>query len=153
MGFDLNGLKPKNKKGEDFRNNVWWWRRLWDFVYQRNLDILTEDEYKSGHYNDGLKIDQKRAEIIAGRLHVLIDNGEAKMHEVDYKMKQDSLEDEECDLCHGTGFRNDKFVVGKCNKCHGKGKVRPFSTWYDFDEENVLSFAEFAENSGGFEIW
>ena len=31
MGFDLYG-NSKNKEGEYFRNNVWWWRRLADYV-------------------------------------------------------------------------------------------------------------------------
>ena len=33
MGFDLYSTgKHKTPKGEYFRNNVWWWRRLADFV-------------------------------------------------------------------------------------------------------------------------
>ena len=37
MGFDLYSLgNHKTDKGEYFRNNVWWWRRLADFVVEKN---------------------------------------------------------------------------------------------------------------------
>ena len=42
MGMDVFGLAPKEEKGEYFRNNVWWWRPLWDFVAQ--IDELYSEE-------------------------------------------------------------------------------------------------------------
>ena len=49
-------------------------------------------------------------------------------------------------------IRNDEYVKGQCNGCQGKGSVRPFSTNYPFDLENLKEFADFCEQSGGFEI-
>jgi len=56
MGFDVYGLNAKNETGEYFRNNVWWWRRLWDFCCQITPE-LTDEDHRSGHYNDGHTID------------------------------------------------------------------------------------------------
>jgi len=54
MGFDLIGVNPSNKRGEYFRNNIWWWRRLWDFCCF--VAHLSEDTYRSGHCNNGHSI-------------------------------------------------------------------------------------------------
>ena len=61
MGFDLYG-NSKNKKGEYFRNNVWWWRPLWAFCYE-NYEIARKVE--NGHSNDGdgLALDQAQVAI------------------------------------------------------------------------------------------
>ena len=39
-----------------------------------------------------------------------------------------------------------------CNGCIGKGKQKHYEKSYSFEEEEVLEFAEFCENSGGFKI-
>ena len=39
MGMDVYGENPKNEKGEYFRNNVWWWRPLGDFVCSNYEEI------------------------------------------------------------------------------------------------------------------
>tara|TARA_R110002110_G_scaffold99916_5_gene255139 strand:- start:365 stop:805 length:441 start_codon:yes stop_codon:yes gene_type:complete len=57
-----------NNKGIYFRNNNWWWRPLWIYVYDNCKDILTEKDYESGHYNDGHKISNTKAKRIATRL-------------------------------------------------------------------------------------
>ncbi len=150
MGFDLNGLNAKNKKGEYFRNNCWWWRPLWKYVSE--LGILTDEQINSGSFNDGKEIPEETAKEISKKLKLLIRTGEVKKYEKAYKKEQKELLDETCEYCKGTGKRNDKFVKGKCNVCKGKGKVRPTSTWYSFSEENIKEFANFCANSGGFTI-
>ena len=42
MGFDLSGLNPKNETGEYFRNNVWWWRPLAQYVLDETK-VIPED--------------------------------------------------------------------------------------------------------------
>jgi hypothetical protein len=59
MGFDLFGIEPRNRKGEYFRNNIWWWPRLWDFCCDITPEI-SENERKSGYYNSGLVISEKK---------------------------------------------------------------------------------------------
>ena len=68
MGFDLCGNSPKDEKGEYFRNNVWWWRPLWDYVCQNCDDILSENDMFSGGYNDGRNISGRKAMKIGHRL-------------------------------------------------------------------------------------
>jgi hypothetical protein len=152
MGFDVFGVKPKSEKGEYFRNNVWWWRPLWEYVAENCSDVLTEEDVYEGSLNDGHLISEEKALKIAAKLKELIASGKTKAYEEERKKYLESLPDEVCDLCHGTGVRNDDVVKGTCNKCDGKGKVRPLETWYPFSVENVEEFAEFCEESGGFEI-
>ncbi len=44
MGMDLYGLKPTNRAGKDFYNNVWCWIPLWEYVASECSDILTEKD-------------------------------------------------------------------------------------------------------------
>lgn len=68
MGMDVYGEAPKNPKGEYFRNNCWYWRPLWDFIWEECSDIITERDYQAGHYNGGHVIAAAKAERIALRL-------------------------------------------------------------------------------------
>lgn len=72
MGVDLSGVDPADKKGKDFRNNWWYWRPTWDFVYYVCQDILTESDNRKGHYNDGYLISGQKAEKIAKRLKSIL---------------------------------------------------------------------------------
>ncbi len=154
MGFDLHGCEPKSKKGEYFRNNVWWWRPLWGYVSEIACkEILTEKQKSSGHFNDGCLISEVQALAIAKRLRHLLECGAVRRQELDYRKSVNEMPDVECSICKGQGERNDAFVKGICNACKGKGTVRPFETSYPFEESNVREFAEFCQTSGGFEIW
>ena len=64
----------------------------------------------------------------------------------------EGLADEDCNLCDSTGIRNDEYVQGECNGCHGTGKKPHWDTHYPFDEENVKEFKNFVKESGGFRI-
>ena len=59
MGFDLSGINAKNDQGEYFRNNCWWWRRLWAFVCEHTPGV-TQDDYQHGSSNDGYAIKGKK---------------------------------------------------------------------------------------------
>ena len=75
MGFDLYSLgNHKNKNGEYFRNNVWWWRpSLTSFAKKQTaLKKLT----KSWRDNDGHEVNEALAKQIANQLKALIKNGE-----------------------------------------------------------------------------
>jgi DnaJ-class molecular chaperone len=152
MGFDLIGVQPQNKKGEYFRNNCWWWRPLWHFVATFCKDILTEQDIEGGSWNNGHRIDANKALKVAIRLEHLVNLGQVKAAVKEYKKALKALPLEKCEICNGTGQRNDKIVQGECNACRGKGKRKSWQTNYPFDEQNVKEFAEFCRNSGGFEI-
>jgi len=152
MGFDLHGLRPYNETGEYFRNNVWWWRPLWNYVSGKCIDILSKEDIEHGSYTDGWQIPIQKAREIAKRLKYLISCGEVEKYEKEYTKEQEELPDIPCDLCEATGERYDEIVQGKCNKCDGKGTVRPWTCSYPFSEDNVKEFAKFADESGGFDI-
>ena len=150
MGFDLSGMNPNltrpqpelphwedrtdtdwqkfsewqdENSGVYFRNNVWSWRPLWNFVSSVCGNILTEKDIESGTYNDGHKICKTKANRIASRLFKLIRKGDVKAYESAYRRNQDSLNEDDWDKS------------------------------YPFSEDNVREFANFCLNSGGFEIW
>jgi hypothetical protein len=152
MGMDVCGEAPKNPKGEYFRNNCWYWRPLWNYVFEECGDVLTKRDHESGHYNDGYLIDQLKAERIAAKLRDLCASGKVLDFEATFARHINSLADETCNLCAGTGRRTDMIVQDGCNGCKGKGTRRPSETYYEFIAENVLEFAEFCEASGGFRI-
>ena len=81
-------------------------------------------------------------------------------YESEYKAYLKSLPREDCNICEGTGVREDeigreareKDEEYKCNGCLGEGKRDNFGTHYPFESEEVIRFAEFCKESGGFEI-
>jgi hypothetical protein len=86
MGFDLHGQAPMGsldnpnnasfeeeaQSGVYFRNNVWYWRPLWEYVAYVCDDILTLRDYKSGQYNDGYVINAEKSMLIGSRLRETI---------------------------------------------------------------------------------
>jgi len=69
--------------GHYFRNNVWWWRPLWQCIGSSCDDILSEDDITGGYYNDGYKISKEQAVGIAERMKSLIDNGTIETFNLD----------------------------------------------------------------------
>ena len=153
MGFDLIAVAPVSADGENFHNTCWGWRPLWQFIIEKCPGILTDKQIEMGEYNDGVLVDESQCSEIAVRLERMLAKGEVKKYEKEYKKFQLEVPDEVCKFCHGTGKRNDKHLVGKCNVCRGSGKVRPFVCSYPFEESNVRGFVAFLNNCGGFEIW
>jgi len=89
MGMDVYGENPRDKeKGAYFRNNVWYWHPLWDYVCKTCDDIISEEEHSSGHYNDGLLITDAQCRIIVKVLSEQLLNGETKVY-ADYSSERD----------------------------------------------------------------
>ena len=184
MGFDLTGLNPNLTRPEPelppfpertsehweayhdwqeencgtyFRNNVWGWRPLWNFVTSVCSDILTEKDMEAGCYNDGHEISKTKADRIAKKLYNLIEKGDVEAYESAYKRDIDSLEQIDCYLCDATGKRQAPPETGagerECNGCNGTGKKDDWAKSYPFDKDNVRQFANFCANSGGFAIY
>ena len=179
MGFDLYGMKPEktekpdapdfvndeegtkayfawqeNTEGAYFRNNVWYWRPLWNFICSICDDILTDNDMENGTFNDGHKICKTKAKKIAARLRKI--DGDLNDHQIGHKRFMDDMPNEDCDICDGTGKRKKAPEVGagdvKCNGCDGNGTKRPYETNYPFYADYVRAFGKFCEKSGGFEI-
>lgn len=133
MGFDVYGIKAKSEKGEYFRNNVWWWRRLWQFVSEYCDDILTPEDIENGTWNNGYEYSEEKAIAIAKRIKEKIKDGTAKDFSKAVSKEVDKAKRE-----------NEKLTDKLSN--------RNWSEDYPFTISNLKEFATFAENSGGFTI-
>ena len=128
--FEAKQQYEEDNPGIYFRNNVWWWRPLWDYVWKLCGEcdeddrfalaadrVITEEQYEEGHSNSGAQIGVHQAELIALRLNHAI-----KMGWVDDYKKQYEADTKDAEF------------------------------QYPFDVENVQAFADFCHDSGGFEI-
>lgn len=73
MGMDVYGHAPTQKEGEYFRNNIWWWHPLADYI-----ELVAPDEAAAcehWHSNDGDGLDEDEALALADRLQAEIDSG------------------------------------------------------------------------------
>ncbi len=148
MGFDLYA-----EKGGYFRNSIWSWRPLWEYIVSTCREILADEDIEQGTWNNGHPISGDKALDMAERLHQLLLKGDVAKYAKAYKRHLESLPLEECHVCSGIGTRNDQYVQGKCNGCSGNGRVKQFDTHYPFSEENIREFATFCRDSGGFSIY
>ena len=90
---DENNKLELDNPGIYFRNNIWWWRPLWDYVYDVCPDILDNNaRYDGGHGNGGTSFTAKEAEQIADKLFEEIDNGNTEAYAKLYEIR---TEDEE----------------------------------------------------------
>jgi len=113
--------------GVYFRNNVWWWRPLWDFVCMQCSDFMTDEQKEGGSYNDGKLIGQETAAKIGTKLEILLEDGTVDRWEEHIKKRNEKLEKSEDE--------DEKFMAS-----------------YPFARDNVENFAKFCLESGGFEI-
>ena len=123
--------RDKENPGTYFRNNVWWWRRLWQFVCVECKDILTEDDIAYGGSNDNHLISQDKAVLMAKRLQEKIDDGSAQAFEDSIKEYMESVKKDK----HGYPKSEDDWMAN-----------------YPFDIVNLQEFITFCSESGGFRI-
>ena len=140
----------KANPGHYFRNNVWWWRPLWDYCYQVADDIIDEETYESGHSNSGAGLDADGAKALGNRLMQLIADCSVIKHEEEDKQRRDNLPEDDCRICENNNRGNNK--KKDCTRCNQTGKTENFNKHYPFDSRNVEEFAHFCIQSGGFEI-
>tara|TARA_R100001530_G_scaffold9569_2_gene9655 strand:- start:445 stop:948 length:504 start_codon:yes stop_codon:yes gene_type:complete len=110
-----------------FRNNVWYWRPLWNFVIDNCHDFMTEDQMEAGAFNDCKLINQKTAAKIGTKLKILLEDGTVESWEKKIKTLNKKLSDSD-------------------------NEDDNFKSSYPFEVENVENFANFCLESGGFEI-
>ena len=163
--FDAVDSYEKTVIGSYFRNNVWWWRPLWQFVTMICDDILTEKDVSEGGFNGGHKISKTKSKRIAARIRKADKEGVIDTFQ--------SVHDER--RAEATKV-NKKIAVSKVKlkkkvKANGHGDIAPIeypepyrTEWealqdseqwaghYPFDGDNVRQFGKFCDNSGGFEI-
>jgi hypothetical protein len=170
MGMDVYGKDPSTEKGSYFRNNVWWWRPLWDYCVEVAPELC---EDVSGHYNDGDGLNAEGASQLSTILFDELLSGRTAEYEKNRNMELAELPRENCDLCSATGIRTDAIGVdmgqpekelpvevqiltgrtrGWCNGCGGIGTKENWAMSYPFSLDNVREFAEFLSDCGGFSI-
>ena len=146
MGVDIYGSNPKTKEGEYFRSNWWFWRPIVTLMEHADPDLCENVLLGT---NDGDGFDTEGCDRMV-----------AALEKMDWKEKiylqqalQEVMPDVPCDLCNGTGTRDDIPELSCCcNKCYGKGKVRPQECSYPYDIELTKEFINFLQNCGGFAI-
>ncbi len=166
MGFDLYSLgNHKNKNGEYFRNNVWWWRPLADFVCEKT-NCIDEQDKVNWQNNGGHVVDEALAKQIATQLKALIVSGDvSKAIKENEEIQAEAEENNKfVDRCH-------EMLRAKVEKEQGDKNLAPadypkddHDTWdwiqskhnygssYPFNMENVEEFIKFCEDSRGFKI-
>jgi hypothetical protein len=154
-----------NQSGTYFRNNVWWWRPLANYVLEYTK-VIPEENQDGWHYNDCHMVSKQDAEMIGQQLDHLIKSGHTKKFEKQYEQRRKKIEkhnekvEKELETFSQSvkkKMKNDNLVPKdfpeedhkKWEKIYGK---RNSDGSYPFAEENVKEFSEFCKNSGGFTI-
>lgn len=169
--MDVSGRKPTTEAGKYFRNNVWWWRPLANYLQELAPEITSKCTHWDSNDGDGLRAAGSKA--LAKIVREQIACGATAEYAANYKAACAALPRETCNLCNGTGIRTDvigeqmgqptKVIteenhprhgqVGWCNGCNGIGSTQHWSANYPFSVENVEAFATFLEGCGGFRIY
>jgi len=156
--------------GDYFRANVWGWRPIWNFVCEVCPDILTQDDFEKGHYNDNHLIEEDRAKDIAKRLREKMDlarerqkkfEAEAPNKEHFNKMLEDaarfifeniSKPKSELITCPGDMEIHDPENYKRWEALSHYQNIKFDEMSYPINAEYIEEFANFAEHSGGFRI-
>ena len=121
--------------GAYFRNNVWCWRGLWDYVYEVCDDVISEDDWNEGHSNSGLTINAITSVIISKKLNLQIESGKTQSYVDLWEARRNLAEDHNKGLKKGTSDSSYKWEDS-----------------YPMHIDNVQHFADFCADSGGFQI-
>jgi hypothetical protein len=156
----------KENVGYYFRNNVWHWRPLADYILELMEDDFTEEEKRSWHCNDGFEVIEEVAIEIANRLEKELKTSRVKEIEkfYDEQMKKAQEKNKLVEEKHKELKRIVAKQTGK-NDLVPRDYPEPFHTqWndiqkqhdydasYPFSEQNVIEFMKFCRESGGFKI-
>lgn len=154
-------------KGVYFRNNVWWWRRLADYILD-HTKCVDEADFDKWHENSGHEVDEETAEQIANQLEHLIATGHTQKYkqEIDDEIKkaeehnnkvEQMLSELRLEVAKVTGKDAEKIAPAdypnpQKEKWHKIIDQQDYRANYPFNIDNVKEFIEFARNSGGFRI-
>jgi len=159
------GTFEETNKGVYFRNNVWWWRPLAEYVCE-HTGVVDDKDKASWQCNDGHKVSEEEAEQIANQLEHLIKTGHTQEHsnqiqetvknaEVKNKKLQalfDALAKKAIEETGNKDIAPSEYPEYFKEEWEKLWKKRDNRANYPFSVGNVKEFIEFARNSGGFEI-
>ena len=148
-----------------FRNNVWGWRPLANFIIEK-CDWLTEEQKERLHDNSGFEFSQHEAITIADTIQKKVDDGTANARE-EVNRREMKVAEEWNKGIHAQQEELEKEV----KKETGDAKLVPYDypehfkkKWddlqkqidrndsYPFREANVKEFICFLRECGGFQI-
>jgi len=161
MGFDLMSTgNHKTKKGEYYRNNVWGWRPLAQYIIE-HTNCVSEKDAERWAYNDGHEVTEQEAKAIAKQLKHLIKKGHTQKHYEEYEKERKKAETYNEKVQKQLKAFEERVGKDKAPNDYSKEDKKKWdSIWekrlwsanYPFSVENVKEFAEFCEDSGGFTI-
>jgi hypothetical protein len=164
--FDALSKFENENKGYYFRNNVWWWRPLAEYVLEHTKVITTKKKIEGFSYNDGVVISEKEAEQIAKQLYYLLQTGHTEKYAEQYEEKraiavkhnaivQKKLDALSLEAERRTGEKDlapSKYHKDLSKKWDEITNEREWVARYPFSVSNVKEFADFCKDSGGFTI-
>tara|TARA_R100000700_G_C3163799_1_gene139279 strand:+ start:514 stop:1143 length:630 start_codon:yes stop_codon:yes gene_type:complete len=164
--FELQDEYQNMNPGNYFRNNVWWWRPLWDFVCHHCHEVLTQEDMNAGCYNDNHLISKAKSIKIAKILKEAIETEEtkifceehekrmqiAKKHNAQIEIEQEDLRQIAIDITGDSEIYPAKYPKKLRKKFDELVDSKDWASSYPFSIDNVKGFIKFAEQSGGFTI-
>ena len=166
MGFDLYSTKKHHEeKGGYFRNSVWSWRPLADYVLE-HTGVIEEKDKRLWHSNDNLQVSKETAQQIANQLKALIEQGHTDKHikEIEQTRKNASEHNKQVAKIFELLKLKVEMETGKEAPIPRDYPKEDHDLWefiyhlqdpresYPFTMENVKEFIEFCEHSEGFTI-
>jgi hypothetical protein len=163
--FDALSKFENENKGYYFRNNVWHWRPLAQYVIEHTQVITDQKKIEGFSYNDGVEISEQEAVQIARQLKHLIKTGHTEKYAEEYmavytKAKKNNIKvqkeleifQDAMDKKHGKDIAPKDYPKDDYEKWNVIYSKFDNNGSYPFSIGNVKEFAEFAEQSGGFQI-
>ncbi len=163
--FDEQDAYERKNVGVYFRNNVWWWRPLANFM-REHCDWFTQEQQARLHDNSGFEFSEHEALTIADTLQKKVDDGTAGKDEAknkeDRKLAEEwnkgiyaQQEELEKEVKKETG--NAKLVPYDYpepfkKKWDDLQKQRDWKDSYPFEVRNVKRFIAFLRECGGFSV-
>jgi hypothetical protein len=156
----------KTEKGEYFRNNVWWWRRLAEFVCEYT-GVVDDKDKERWQYNDNHHVTAQEAKEIAKQLRYLIKTGQVakyeeqvrkEMEEAEVRNKKvqkllDKLKAKAIEMTNNKDISPREYPSPLDEKWEKTlGTCRTAGTAIHSIKNNVEEFIKFCEDSNGFTI-
>lgn len=147
MGMDVYGYAPTQKEGEYFRNNIWWWHPLADYI-----ELIAPDEAAGcahWHSNDCDGLDEDQASALADKLQAEIDSGRC----LRYAVSRGTVGNGGTTSAEANQTIN--AFMGALNQIAEDEDSKletPTETDFPFSVDNVQEFVIFLRHCGGFEI-
>ncbi len=156
----------KENVGHYFRNNVWWWRPLADYVLNLMGGIIPKEDHSAWHHNDGYRVEEDIALKIADRLeqelktsrvrqiqkHYDEVNKKAIEHNNKLRIKMKELHQIVIDKTGDENIAPVSYPEPFKSQWDDIYKMLDHMAGYPFSEENVVDFMRFCRASGGFKI-